>query len=97
LAFREIFTNHVQGNILYAIFAFMNGQLEFPCEFRRCLDGGSSFSNFNRISSSSSNNFFLNFSNNIWKEPISTNSFSEPGVQCSRKLNLKKGQEEKPF
>jgi hypothetical protein len=25
------------------------------------------------------------------------NSFSEPGVQCSQKLNLKKVQEEKPF
>jgi hypothetical protein len=72
LAFREIFTNFKQGSILDGIITSANGKLKFLCKFGRCflsmvdkLRNNSLISSDRGLSSSSRNNFLLNFSNNI--------------------------------
>jgi hypothetical protein len=72
LTFREIFTNFEQGSIMDGIVTPMNGKLKLLCEFGRGfilrmdrLRNSSIHSNNTSLSSSSRNNFLLNFNGSI--------------------------------
>jgi hypothetical protein len=72
VAFREIFTNFDQGSVLDGIFTPVNGKLKLLGEFRRCfilrtsrLRNDSINSSNRGLSSSSGNDFFLNFGSSI--------------------------------
>jgi hypothetical protein len=72
LAFREIFMNFKQGSILDGILTPVNGKLKLLHKFGRCFllrmdrQRNDSINGSSRgLSSSSRNNFLLNFSKNI--------------------------------
>jgi hypothetical protein len=92
--FRKSFANFDQRSVGDGIFTPMNSKLKFFSELGRCL-----FWRMTRlgISSSVRNYFFWTLGAASEKESISTNSFSELDGQCSRKLNLYKGQRKEPF
>jgi hypothetical protein len=72
LAFREIFANFKQGNILDGIIPLVNGKLKFLCEFGGCfllmtnrLRNNSFNSSDSGLSGSNRNNFLLKLTSNI--------------------------------
>jgi hypothetical protein len=72
VAFGEIFTNFDQGSILDGIFTLVNGKPKLLGEFGRCfisrmnrLRNNSISSSSRGLSSSSGNDFLLNFGSSI--------------------------------
>jgi hypothetical protein len=104
LAFGNYFTNFEQGGTLDRILTPVNSEFELLGKFRRCfvmrVDG---LRNSNRSSSdrgsvaASRTTSFRTLGAASEKESMSTNSFSEPDGQFSRKLNHNKGQKQEPF